>query len=438
MRSAWLRGGAAAVGLSFAAACIPENEKKPPAFLAAPDAGPRAATGTEAELAKDPKALLARVDALKTELEGRPRTFQINVALGTLYYDNGRYIEAIQYFRDALASAATAEQRLLALKAEPRLAGADAAVPEACRVDVPDERAAAEGQKLRSLETIAEQAQKLEATDPAAAAACWSQALPSIALVHAKRGNSWYLIGNPDKAREDHEAALRLDENHPEALFFSGALQLELAKGDPVQLAAGKKAWERLLAVAPDHARAALVRETLPRVDQIFGARPDLSAAHGGSPHVAMAQPGGDTTPAVAGPSAPAVDPATMQAFQNTEMTPELAASLDKLLVQGEQQVADGKWQEALETLRGVMPYRPDGRVALALGIALRELGKPTAERVLTQAQRMPGGDPPRAKLELAKLYERTNVPQARTLLGELAGDPRLGAEAKARLAKLP
>lgn len=438
MRSAWIRGASVVAGLALAAGCIPENEQRTPKFLAAPDAGPAPSTAySDAELANDPKSLLAKVDALKDELADRPRDFHINVALGTLFYENGRYIEAIQYYRDALAGAATAEQRLLALRNEAKVP-THAEVPESCRPDLLDARATAAGQKQRALETIIEEAQKREATEPAAAVACWAQTLPSIALVHAKRGNSWYLIGNPDKARADHAAALALDPDHPEALFFSGALTLELAKGDAAQLAEGKRSWERLLAVAPEHPRAALVRDTLPKVDQIFGPRPDPNAAHA-APHPAVAGGSGTMAPAMAEPSGVApLDPATVKAVQGTEITPEFAATLDQLLALGEQHVAAGKWQDALDTLRGVMPYRPDGRVALAMGIALRELGKPTAERVLTQAQRMPGGDPARAKLELAKLYERTNPAQARVLLGELAADAKLGAEAKARLAKLP
>jgi len=71
------------------------------------------------------------------------------------------------------------------------------------------------------------------------------------------------------------------------------------------------------------------------------------------------------------------------------------------------------------------------------MGIALRELGKPTAERVLMNATKMPGADPARATLELAKFYEKSDVPQAKALLQQITSDPKYGAEAKTRLGKL-
>ena len=125
------------------------------------------------------------------------------------------------------------------------------------------------------------------------------------------------------------------------------------------------------------------------------------------------------------------------EAASNVKLTPELSRQLDETLAGGEKLLTEAKWQEALDTFKGVMPLRPDGRVALGLGIALRELGKPTAERVLTQAMRMPGGDAPRATYELALFYEKADAAKARSLFESLASDSNWGPKSKVRLAGL-
>src|SRR5216684_4679680 len=77
-----------------------------PTFSASPepDAGP--AAGLEVS---DSKALLAEVDRLRDSLKDRPKTFEVLSALGNLYYDNGRYLEAVDAFRQAEDLAAPAE-----------------------------------------------------------------------------------------------------------------------------------------------------------------------------------------------------------------------------------------------------------------------------------------------------------------------------------------
>jgi len=42
----------------------------------------------------DSKALLAEVDRLKDQLKDKPKSFEVLSALGNLYYENGRYLEA--------------------------------------------------------------------------------------------------------------------------------------------------------------------------------------------------------------------------------------------------------------------------------------------------------------------------------------------------------
>lgn len=405
------------------AACIPDTPAPAPAAKPAASAAPAANAGTipeiTPEIANDPKKLLETVDALREQLKGKPRDFQVNVALGNLFYDNGRYVEAIEYFTDGLALTKDVEPLMLAAKADPKPVGA---TPAECGFDAVNPAARGNKPFEQVLATVA----AFDKTNPDGARACRVSLAPVVAGLHARRGNSWYLVGNPEKAKEDHAAALALDGNHPEALFFLGALTFELARGDAAELEKGRGYWQKLLEVAPDHARAELVKQTLPRVHELFGARPNPMAGH---PPVA----GNDAPPQGPAPLAPGV----AEAMAKVERTPELEANLDKLLADGDKLLTEGKWQQALDTFKQVMPLRPDGRVALGMGVALRELGKPMAERIIQQAAVMPGGDKPRARFELAKLYEKTDTAQARTIYGELATDATWGPRAKERLAAL-
>lgn len=409
----------------FAAGCIPENDPTqapPPRF--GPD-GPISPTDPSLvapveldpndPLPLDPKKLLQTVEGMRDKLKDRPRDFNVNVALGNLFYDNGKYIDAVEYFTDALVLAQPVEDELFA--------DADASpapvVPEGCRLDSPTESDVASGQKQRALESIASHAMALDASEKAA---CLRQLRPLLAGLHARRGNSWYLAGNPQMARKDHALSLKLEEGHPEALFFLGALTLELSAGDEDMIEEGATYWRELLAVAPDHPRAEIVRSTLPQVKTLFGRR-DPRPVH---------EP--DGPPSLGGAPLAPLAPGVAEAMAQVELTPELNDQLDATIVAGEALLEEERWQEALDTFLPVMPVRPSARLALGMGIALRELGKPTAERVLTQAGRMPGADEPRARFELGVLYAKTNPAQAKKIFSELATHPTLGAEAAKRL----
>src|SRR5437764_15163118 len=76
--------------------------KPAPQAAAAPDASADPA---------DSKALLAEVDRLKDQLKDKPKTFEVLSALGNLYYENGRYLEAVDSLRQALEMSAPFEAR---------------------------------------------------------------------------------------------------------------------------------------------------------------------------------------------------------------------------------------------------------------------------------------------------------------------------------------
>src|SRR6185437_3747010 len=80
-----------------------------------PKLGDGASTHEAGEIPPEPadvshdeaKALLARVEAMKDQLKDKPKSIEVTVALGSLYYDNGKYLDAVDYYRQAIAQGTT-------------------------------------------------------------------------------------------------------------------------------------------------------------------------------------------------------------------------------------------------------------------------------------------------------------------------------------------
>ena len=351
----------------------------------------------------DSKALLAEVDRLKDQLKDKRKSFEVLSALGNLYYENGRYLEAIDAYREAEALAAPAEARALALKKKRVKPAAD--LPAECRRSGPD----------YGLSKIAEAAGNL---DEPHELRCLEAALEMELQTVSRRGNAFYLIGNPDSALAEHRKVLERSPDYPESLFFVGAILLEQSTGDEKQLAEGKKYWQRLLEVAPESPRAPMVRDTLPRADEVFKPRAQMPPGHPpvaqndlppGHPPIGGGQPGAPMSHAGTGnaPGEPSAEEIRnlQEAVANTERTPELEKGLDALLEQSEKELDRGRYQEARDAVVRVMPMRPDdARTAAAMGGAMRGLGRvQMAERTLSRALQL---DPkqPRALYEMGKL----------------------------------
>jgi Flp pilus assembly protein TadD len=389
---------AAVAACVLALAC---SRKEPPPRAAA-DAGPLPSLDTS-----DPKALLAAVDQMQAQLKDKPKTFEVLSALGNLYYENGRYLDAADSLRQALAISAPFEARAQELR--------DLRVTPA--KDLPLECRRAQGY---GLEQIAQAARKL---DPERERRCLDSALQMAIAARSRRGDSLYLVGNPDGALAEHRRVLADSPDYAESLFFVGAILLEQSRGDKAKLEEGKKYWRKLLAVAPDSPRAPLVKDSLPRAAEIFA--PKAQAAGGampaGHPDVSGQLPAGHPPIGGSAPNAPMAhrgsgpedlrgpDQQTVQAVaeaaRNTERTPELEKGLDQLTAQAEALLDQGKYQEARDTIVRVMPMRPDdARTAAAMGAAMRGLGREQmAERTLSRALEL---DPrqPRALYEMGKL----------------------------------
>ncbi len=369
---------------------------KPAAPQAAPDAGEAALEPS------DSRALLAEVDRLKDQLKDKPKTFEVLSALGNLYYENGRYLDAVDTYRQAEELSAPAEAEAEALRKRGVKLAAE--LPIECRRSGPE----------YGLAQILEAAKKLEAPRELR---CLDAALEMALAARARRGNSFYLIGNSEAALAEHRKVLSVAPDYPESLFFVGAILLEQSGGEKNKLAEGKKYWKRLLEVAPDSPRAGIVRDTLPRAEEVFKPQAALPPGHPqvarndlppGHPPLSPTAHAGPTEEQVAN-MADAVkntQRANMaDAVKNTQRTPELEKGLDELLAEGEKDLDQGKYQEARDAVVRVMPMRPDdARAAAELGGAMRGLGRTEmAERTLARALQL---DPrqPRALYEMGKL----------------------------------
>src|SRR5207248_10600112 len=121
------------------------------------------------------------------------------------------------------------------------------------------------------LEQIAQAARKLDAPHELR---CLESSLQTAIDSRARRGDALYLSGNPDGALAEHRRVLAESPDYPESLFFVGAILLEQSRGEKAKLEEGKKYWRRLLQVAPDHPRAELVKQSLPRADEMLTPKP--------------------------------------------------------------------------------------------------------------------------------------------------------------------
>jgi tetratricopeptide (TPR) repeat protein len=382
--------------------------------------------------ANDPKSLLAAVDRMHDQLKDKPKAFEVLSALGNLYYENGRYLDAVDSFRQALAISDPIEKRALELRQTKVKPATD--LPLECRRSGP----------AYGLEQIAQAARKLDAPHELR---CLESSLQTAIDSRARRGDALYLSGNPDGALAEHRRVLAESPDYPESLFFVGAILLEQNGGDKAKLEEGKKYWRRLLAVAPDSPRAPIVKESLSRADEIFSPKravaqgalppghPDVGGGElpPGHPRIAGSAPNAPMAHRGAAPEErPDVSPQELQAVaeaaQNTERTPELEKGLDDLTVQAEGLLDQGKYQDARDAIVRVMPMRPnDARTAAVMGGAMRGLGRQQmAERVLSRALQL---DPrqPRALYEMGRLLAARGdrAAAAEKLRAAQAADPK-------------
>jgi tetratricopeptide (TPR) repeat protein len=222
--------------------------------------------------------------------------------------------------------------------------------------------------------------------------------------VEVLRGNSLYLTGNTGDALTVYERVLDISPTDEEALFARSALLYETKGEDVKALKAAHEGFEAFIAAHPNSPRTELARQLSQFAEDTAkaGGREKWKQARAEERRIRLSQPRPAEPPMAAmGPMAGAAGPMMgnsggqgaagapvltqemVDAVQNTERTPELEAGLAKLVEEGEEDLAKGKYDDALGVYRRVVPFQPDnGRAKAGMAWALIGLGKPMADRV--------------------------------------------------------
>lgn len=311
---------------------------------AAPVEGAAAAPGD----VPDSKSLFAQVEAMKGELNERPKTVEILVALGGLYYDNDRYLDAIDWYRQAVELGAPLTAGWERIRKESGEVKPSALAASGCgRETIKD----SEPMLAHALELLA-------AGKKGDALACGREAVRPVLLAHGRRANAFYLVGNPAMAIAEHEAALAIDPRFAESLFFRGAILFDAYGDDVPRLKKAKASWEAFLGVDPENPRARAVKEMLPQLDQAIalgGASklPKPAQPEGHGEQVAMGEGGNPH----GGPSAPPLDPGAAQAVQEMEITPEVVEGMKPVMEAALTALAKGDAATAGTEMKRVFPF---------------------------------------------------------------------------------
>lgn len=324
--------------------------------------------------------LLKQLDATEG-LRSREKTFEIASSLGKLYYSSGRVADAVTYFLQAEAKA----QPTRALYLEQRKKLGKKPVPSAEEAGcgfTPETPVEAMGK-------VAEE--RAKKGDVAGAVACARAALLPVVDVEVLRGNTLYLTGDAEGALGVYGRVLEVVPSHEEALFARSAVLYETKGEDVKAMQAAHEGFEAFLALHPDSPRVDLAKQLSQFAQDTVkaGGRAKWKLARAEDRRVRLSQPLAQA-PQAGGPGAaagsdgmPQLTQELVDAVQNTERTPELEAGLAKLVEEGEEHLARGRYDEALGVYRRVVPFQPEnGRAKAGMAWAMVGLGRPMADRI--------------------------------------------------------
>jgi tetratricopeptide (TPR) repeat protein len=358
----------------------PTMESLTGAAALAVDAGVAEAAGPLGGTPATPEELMKRLDA-QPDLQQRDKSYEVAVALGRLYYAHGRFPEAVKYLGQALDKAEPT--RKLYYEQRKKADAAKKPIPPAAT-------AGCMPSKESTMEELTELARtKAKAGDAASAASCARAALHPLMESEGMLAGAKFLTGDAKGALATYEEQLKLFGSNAEAIYARGALLLD-SQGDSVPaLQKAKLDFERYLSDFGMAPRAKQVKALLARTEEAIAAggitklNARLAAERG--PKLAAAMTAAEAPKPSGGP--PALTQEMVDAVKNTELTPEVLAGLEKLVVEGEEHLAKGRFQEALDNYKRVVPFQPqNGRAKAGMAWSLVGLGKPMAQVVWQQA----------------------------------------------------
>jgi tetratricopeptide (TPR) repeat protein len=284
---------------------------------------------------------------------------------------------------------------------------------------------------------VVTRAQSLAKTGPKdQATSCAFSAASAVADVMAARAHALYLLAKPKEALEGYAQALAVVEGHSASLYGRAHVLYETAPDDVRALKQASDALARFLAVSPGDGRAEHAKALRERLDHAVAAggltKLQATLADERKQKLAELGKGGGAQAASGaggGPMLPPVSKEVAESIQNTERTPELEQRLDQLMDEGEEHLAKARFDEALISYRGVLPFRPqDGRAQAGMAWALIGLKKPMAERVWTVAM----GNPAAVDKLGEALQKKGDVAGAKALWSRLSqSNPAYAQQAK-------
>jgi tetratricopeptide (TPR) repeat protein len=335
--------------------------------------------------------LLQQLDSTEG-LKGREKTFEVASALGKLYYTNGRTTDALTYLQQAEEKAKPTRELFLAQRK--KLGGK--VIPSA-------EQAGCGFGPTMAMEAMGKEADaRAKKGDAAGAAACARAALVPVHDVEVMHAHALYLKGNADAALSQYARVLEVSPAHEEALFSRSAVLYETRGEDVKSLKTAREGFEAVVAAYPESGRVPMAKRLSQMADEMVkaggrkawlsqraedrkirlsqilapGAGPMAGAMAGAGPMAGGAQQQGAAGPAP-------LTPEMVEAVQNTERTPELEAGLAKLVEEGEEHLARGRFKEALAAYTRVVPFQPEnGRAKAGMAWSLVGLGRPMADRI--------------------------------------------------------
>ncbi len=323
-------------------------------------------------------ALLEQLEGFKG-LEGKEKSFEVASAMAKLFYQAGKHAEAVTYFRQAFGKALPLRMQLAALtpKAKrPIPAGIPAGCPTKPDATLDEKSAAAT--KLVSVGEVEN------------AIGCLRGALKPAGEAQLMLSQALFLSGQAPEAVKSLDDLLRHEADNTSAIFARAAIRYETAGDDLAMLGKAREDLLRITGADPRHPRAAL--------SGVMLARTEMAIAAGGLEKLA-AKESADRALLVKNlpldrPSStmPNLTKEMVDAVENTERTPELEAGLAALVEEGEGHLAAGRYEQALDAYKRVVPFQPqNGRAKAGMAWSLVGLQKPTAERIWSVAV---SGDP--------------------------------------------
>jgi tetratricopeptide (TPR) repeat protein len=323
--------------------------------------------------------LMSRLDGMKG-LADKDKSFEVAASLGRLYYAHGRYPEAVVYLTQAVEKAKPARE----LYAQQRKAMGSKAMPAPGAVGC-----APKGDE--PMEKLVEAAKAKAKTDAAAASSCLRAALHPLIEIETQLGNARFLTRDATGALAAYESALALFESNPEARYGRAAVLLDSRGDDTKALEQAKGDFVRFLADYPTSPRAKQAKALLDRTNAAIAAGGMSKLIAKGPNKAPEPKPDPHAPPPGSGSGGPVLTQEMIDAVQNVERTPELEQGFDKLIEEAEGYLATGKFQDALDNYKRVVPFNPDNaRARAGMAWSLVRLNKPMAQNVWNVALQSP------------------------------------------------